>query len=115
MLNIRLRSEYSFRKAFGNIKKVIESTPGNSVGVCDAGTWGHVSFSKACKELNKKPLFGTEIAFVEDSTKRERQPANYMAFIAKNNTGLKELYQLVTKSTEKENFYYFQEMELALK
>lgn len=107
MLNIRLRSEYSFRKAFGNIKKVIESTTGNSVGVCDGGTWGHVSFSKACKELNKKPLFGTEIAFVEDSTKRERQPANYMAFIAKNNTGLKELYQLVTKSTEKENFYYF--------
>ena len=107
MLNIRLRTEYSFRKAFGNIKKVVESSSGEAVGVCDAGTWGHVSFSKACKELNKKPLFGTEIAFVEDSTKREKQPTNYMAFIAKNNKGLKELYELVTKSTEKENFYYF--------
>ena len=107
MLNIRLRTEYSFRKAFGHIKKVVESTTGEAVGICDSGTWGHVAFDKACKELNKKPLFGTEIAFVEDSTKREKQPTNYMAFIAKNNKGLKELYELVTKSTEKENFYYF--------
>ena len=107
MLNIRLRTEYSFRKAFGHTKKVVESAAGEAVGICDTGTWGHVAFDKACKQLNKKPLFGTEISFVEDSTKREKQPANQMAFIAKSNKGLKELYELVTKSTEKENFYYF--------
>ena len=107
MLNIRLRTEYSFRKAFGHTKKVVEASAGEAVGICDAGTWGHVAFDKACKELNKKPLFGTEISFVEDSTTREKQPANQMAFIAKSNKGLKELYELVTKSTEKENFYYF--------
>ena len=71
MLNIRLRTEYSFRKAFGHTKKVVESAAGGAVGICDTGTWGHVAFDKACKQLNKKPLFGTEISFVEDSTARE--------------------------------------------
>ena len=33
-----------------------------------------------------------------------------MAFIAKNNDGLSEIYDLVTKSTAKDNFYYFPRM-----
>jgi DNA polymerase III alpha subunit len=33
-----------------------------------------------------------------------------MSFIAKNNSGLSEIYELVTKSTAKENFYYFPRM-----
>ena len=61
MINVRLRSEYSFRKAFGPIQKVIETAGQKAVGVCDTGTWGHVTFSKQCKGLGVKPLFGVEI------------------------------------------------------
>ena len=106
MINVRLRSEYSFRKAFGPIHKVVETTEGDVMGISDSGTWGHVAFSKACKKAGKKPLFGVEIPIVEDATERSKQPTNEMTFIAKNNDGLRELYQLVTKSTDKDHFYY---------
>ena len=106
MLNIRLRTEYSFRKAYGSINTVAKAD-GQCLGICDSGTWGHVAFSKVCKQIGKKPLFGTEIAIVQDPTDRSRQPSNMMGFIAKNNEGLKEIYELVTTSTAKEHFYYF--------
>ena len=106
MLQIRARTEYSFRKAYGPISKIVE-TGGDAIGIADAGTWGHVPFSNACKKAGKKPIFGAEIAVVTDSKERTRQTANMMAFIAKNNDGLSEIYDLVTKSTSKENFYYF--------
>ena len=107
MLHIRARTEYSFRKAYGPIANIIESDGGDAIGIADAGTWGHVPFSNACKKAGKKPIFGAEIAVVIDSTDRSKQTANMMAFIAKNNEGLSEVYELVTRSTSKENFYYF--------
>jgi DNA-directed DNA polymerase III PolC len=106
MLHIRTRTEYSFRKAYGPIKNIVEAA-GEAMGIADSGTWGHVAFNNACKKAGIKPIFGVEIAVVEDANDRTRQPANIMAFIAKNNSGLSEIYELVTKSTEKENFYYF--------
>tara|TARA_A100001515_G_scaffold144223_1_gene147646 strand:- start:1474 stop:4284 length:2811 start_codon:yes stop_codon:yes gene_type:complete len=105
MLHIRTRTEYSFRKAYGPIDSLM-SISGEAMGIADAGTWGHVAFNNACKKAKVKPLFGVEIAVVEDAKDRSRQPINYMAFIAKNNSGLSEIYQIVTKSTDKDNFYY---------
>ena len=109
MLHIRTRTEYSFRKAYGPINNLVEGA-GEAMGIVDSGTWGHVPFNNACKKAGIKPIFGVEIAIVEDATDRSKQPANMMAFIAKNNSGLSEIYELVTKSTAKENFYYFPRM-----
>ena len=106
MLNIKVRTEYSFRKAFGPVDSVVNVCQGDAVGMCDTGTWGHVSFSKACKAAGKKAVLGVEIPVVEDATDRSRQPANTMSFIAKNNYGLEEIYSLVTKSTDRDHFYY---------
>ena len=50
MLNIKLRTEYSFRTAYGPVKKVIDTAEGDAVGICDTGTWGHVAFQRACEE-----------------------------------------------------------------
>ena len=105
MLHLRARTEYSFRKAYGPINNLV-GLAGEAMGIADAGTWGHVAFNNACKKANVKPIFGVEIGVVEDAKERSKQPINYMAFIAKNNSGLAEIYQLVTKSTSKENFYY---------
>jgi len=107
MINIRVRTEYCFRKAFGSVPKIIEAVDGDAIGICDTGTWGHVNFSAACKKAGKKPLLGVEIAVVGDASDRSKQPANYMSFIAKNNDGLSEIYQLVTRSTDKNHFYYY--------
>ena len=103
MLNIRLRTEYSFRKAYGSVNEVVKVS-GDCIGICDTGTWGHVAFNNACSKIGKKPLFGVEIAVVNDPTDRSKQPVNMMSFISKNNSGLKEMYSLVTKSTSKEHF-----------
>ena len=48
MLNLRNRTEYCFRKAFGPLPAVIAACAGDAVGIADSGTWGHVAFSKAC-------------------------------------------------------------------
>ena len=97
MLHLRARTEYSFRKAYGPINNLV-GLAGEAMGIADAGTWGHVAFNNACKKANVKPIFGVEIGVVEDAKERSKQPINYMAFIAKNNSGLAEIYQLVTKS-----------------
>ena len=107
MLNLRNRTEYCFRKSYGPLPAVIAACGGDAVGIADSGTWGHVAFSKACKAVGKKPIFGVEISVVEDATDRTRQPSNTMCFLARNNNGLNEIYGLVTKSTSKDNFYYF--------
>jgi DNA polymerase III alpha subunit len=109
MLNLKLRTEYSFRNAYGPIKKVISATEGDAIGICDAGTWGHVAFRDACKDEGKKPIYGVEIAFVDDARSREKQPHNFMSFLAKNNDGLREIYELVTRSTD--NFYYIPRLD----
>mgnify|MGYP003646243695 CR=1 FL=1 len=109
MLNLKLRTEYSFRNAYGPIKKVIGATEGEAIGICDAGTWGHVAFRDACKEVDKKAIYGVEIAFVDDARSREKQPNNFMSFLAKNNDGLREIYELVTRSTD--NFYYIPRLD----
>ena len=109
MLQIKTRTEYSFRTAFGPIEKVIETCQGESIGICDSGTWGHIAFRDGCKKAGKKPIFGVEIAFVDDARSREKQPNNFMSFLAKNNNGLKEIYELVTRSTD--NFYYYPRLD----
>src|SRR5207253_8129286 len=69
------------------------------------GTWGHVRWAKECVKVGTKPIFGVELAVVGDVSKdRERQPINYMTFLAKTNAGLREIYELVTVATEKQ-FY----------
>lgn len=109
MFQIKTRTEYSFRTAFGPVEKVIKICQGEAVGICDSGTWGHVAFRDVCKQENKKPIFGVEIAFVDDARSREKQPNNFMSFLAKNNDGLKEIYELVTRSTD--NFYYYPRLD----
>lgn len=105
MINLRNRTEFSFGIAYGPLEKVLATNQGSSAGICDRhGTWGHIQWEKKCKKAGIKPIFGVELAVVNNMEEREKQPINYMSFLAKNNTGLKELYELVTLATE--YFYY---------
>lgn len=107
MINLRLRTEYSFGIAYGPLPRVIEAVgDAPSLAITDrGGTWGHVAFSKACKKANKKPIFGVELAVVE-KLEREKSPINYMAFLAKTNAGLKQIYELTSEATRDSNFYF---------
>jgi DNA polymerase III alpha subunit len=106
MIHLRVRTEFSFRAAFGPIDKILEVTEG-PIGICDRfGSWGHVAWDAKCKAAGRKPIFGVELAVCDDMKLRTKQGTNFMSFLAKNNKGLRELYELVSLSTKAENHYY---------
>lgn len=61
---LRVRTEFSFRQAFGPVARVAEvlkelGTP--AAGIVDNGTWGHVRWSKELGKTPVKPLYGVEL------------------------------------------------------
>lgn len=115
MINLRVRSEYSFRYAYGKLDDVIQ-TQGRITCLTDRGnTFGHVSFIKRCKELGKKPILGVELLFCENPKLKVRYNLFPVTLIAKNLKGLKEIYELVSESTKnkyyEENRNSFKELE----
>ena len=104
MINLKIRTEYSFRKAYGRLDDIIKNVKGNAIGIADFGTWGWVKFKKECKRNNKKAIFGLEFAVVLNAEEKTKQPTNYMTMIAKNLNGAKKIYEL---STYSQNYYYY--------
>lgn len=102
MINLKLRTEYNFRRALGSVKTVVNCCNG-AAGIADPATWGHVPFFKECKAQGIKPLLGLEVPVVK-SLERVKQEFNNMTLIAKNYNGLKKIYELVSLSTKQ--FYY---------
>ena len=113
MNQLKIRTEYSFRVAFGRLKFIIKKLKEfnvTSACICDRNsTWGHVAWQKECLKNDIKPVFGVELFVIENARIKEKQPGVFMSFVAKNYNGLKELYSLVTTSTE--NFYYTQRID----
>jgi DNA polymerase III alpha subunit len=115
MINIKTRSEFSFREVYGPLDKLLDACKGKAVGLCDRnGTWGHVQFVKACEKAQKKPLLGVELAVVEDASIKEKLGVNWMSFLAANDKGLKEVYELVSQATDERNFYYQPRIDYSL-
>lgn len=66
MIQLRVRTEFSFKTAFGPIKRVASSlTNCSHAAIVDQDTWGHVKWAAACKEAGIIPLFGCEIAVTQ--------------------------------------------------
>jgi DNA polymerase III alpha subunit len=106
---LKVRTEYSFRTAYGPIKQVVDylkSTGCEVAAITDrSSTFGHIQWMKYCKAANIKPLFGVELAFTPDLNYRgKRQELYWLTLIARNNAGLKEIYSAVEEATS--NFYY---------
>jgi DNA polymerase III alpha subunit len=61
---LRCRTEFSFRQAFGPVARVAEAAKAagaSAAGIVDGSTWGHVRWAKAAAKAGIKPLFGTEL------------------------------------------------------
>jgi len=62
--NLRTRSEYSFRSAYGPIPRILSRLEGltcPAAGLVDTlGTWGHVAWEKALKDSPVKAMYGAE-------------------------------------------------------
>lgn len=64
---LRIRTEYSFKEAFGPLPRVIsqlKQVGASSAGMVEigGGTWGHIQWDKACRAASIQPMFGAEWA-----------------------------------------------------
>lgn len=104
MIYLSVKTDFSFLKAYGNPKQIIDRAKAigaDCIGIADfGGTWGHIPFWKACKDL--KPIFGVQLAVCKTDEKDPRY--DLVTLIAKNNEGLRNQYELVSKATKQ--FYY---------
>ena len=106
---LQIRTEYSFRYAYGHIKKVVarlKELGCQSAAITDRNScFGHVPWDRYCKEYGIKPMFGCEFAFIEDVTvKQKRQRLFYLPIVARTNAGLREIYSAMEEATS--NFHY---------
>ena len=81
----------------------------DAMSITDHGSlYGVVDFYSECKDAGIKPIIGCEL-YVAHGSRRDRTPnertANHLVLIAKNNTGYRNLLQLVTRS-HLEGFHY---------
>jgi DNA polymerase III alpha subunit len=113
---LRIRTEFSFRTAYGPIDKVVaklKELECHAAAITDRNsTFGHIQFNKHCKAAGIKPIFGVELAFVDDlNTRERRQNRTWISLLARSQKGLTELYSAVEEATE--NFHYTPRLPLA--
>ena len=95
MIQLRIRTEYSFGQTFAPIQRVIErlqSIGCTAAAIVDSSTWGHIRWFESCTAVGIQPLLGVE------SVVSDNDVATKMWFIAKSEPGLRELYRLTSLS-----------------
>ena len=80
------------------------------VALTDHGTMmGSLEFYKACKKYGVKPVIGVEAYITDDPDNLDKaemtKDNHHLVMVAKNNTGLKNLMDLVSRA-QLNNFYY---------
>jgi DNA polymerase III subunit alpha len=110
--HLHVHTEYSLLDGMCHISKLIARAKElgmDSLAITDHGAmYGVIDFYVAAKEAGIKPIIGCEV-YVADTDCHSREPAhktpNHLTLLAKNETGYRNLLQLVTKSYL-EGFYY---------
>ena len=106
MINIALKTEYSFRKCYLHMKDIHKYVIDGMVGIADLdNTFGHVPLAQEALKHKFKPIFGVRLRVSREENKKRRTCQEYSTFIAKNDEGLVELYKLVAKAWDQ--FYFF--------
>jgi DNA polymerase III alpha subunit len=97
VIQLRVRTEYSFGDTFAPMDKVVACLKEQGcthAGIVDKqSTWGHVRWFKACKAVGIQPLLGVELVVTD-----EEDSFPCMWFLAKNLEGLQELYRWASKT-----------------
>lgn len=107
MINIALRSEFSFQKVLSKIDRLITSQE-KCLGIADDhNTFSHCHLRRICEKQGKKPIFGARVMAVRNPMEKVRprgQFGSMYILLAKNLDGLHEIYKMIQRSTE--CFYY---------
>lgn len=96
MDQFRVRTEFSFRQAFGQLSKVVaagKDAGAQAMAITDPNTFGHVSFYKKVKDAGMLPILGVELRVKRALT--DDDPRTCL-FYAATTAGLSELYGWTT-------------------
>lgn len=111
MIHLALRTEFSFRQCFLPIRDVHKYVCHGMVGIADVhSTFGHIPLMKEAKKHGFKPVYGVRLTVLPNN-QEFRTNQRHWIFIAKNNDGLREIYELTTLSFEK--FRYIPRIEFS--
>lgn len=106
MINIALRTEYSFRSCYMPMRDIYKYAVNGVVGIADYdNTFGHIPLMKEAKKHGFKAIYGVRLRVSRPENEKHRTGNLYTTFIAKTDEGLIELYKLVEKAYD--NFYFF--------
>ena len=97
MIQLKVRTEYSFGKTFAPIPRAIEHLKAMgcvAAGIVDGNTWGHVAWFKACHDAGIHPLLGVELIVTDN----EEEGIPQMWFLATTMDALQELYRVTSLS-----------------
>jgi len=110
MYHITLKSEYSFKQTFSFLQELHDDYSHNGVvGIADTTTLGFYKLYEMCKKSGKKAIYGFRCSVVEDATikvKPRGQFGKEYIIIAKNYSGIQEIFKLSEIQSREENFYY---------
>ncbi len=109
--HLHVHTEYSMLDGISRIPELVERTGQlgmDSLAITDHGTfYGVVDFYSACRDAGIKPIIGCEV-YVAHNSRHEKNPSErspaHLVLLARDNTGYRNLMQLVTKS-HVEGFY----------
>ena len=110
--HLHTHTEYSMLDGISRIPDLVSRTRElgmDAMSITDHGSlYGVVDFYSECKDAGIKPIIGCEF-YVAHASRHDRTPnertANHLVLIAKDNTGYRNLLQLVTLS-HLEGFHY---------
>ena len=110
--HLHTHTEYSMLDGISRIPDLVNRTRElgmDAISITDHGSlYGVVDFYSECKEAGIKPIIGCEF-YVAHGSRHDKTPhertANHLVLIAKDNTGYRNLLQLVTRS-HLEGFHY---------
>ncbi len=109
--HLHVHTEYSMLDGISRIPELVTRTGElgmDALAITDHGTfYGVVDFYSACRDAKIKPIIGCEVYVAHKSrlekNSSERSPA-HLVLLARDNTGYRNLMQLVTKA-HVEGFY----------
>ena len=109
--HLHVHTEYSMLDGISRIPELVERTGElgmDSLAITDHGTfYGVVDFYSACRDAGIKPIIGCEV-YVAHNSRHEKNPSErspaHLVLLARDNTGYRNLMQLVTKA-HVEGFY----------
>ncbi len=109
--HLHVHTEYSMLDGISRIPELVARTGElgmDALAITDHGTfYGVVDFYSACRDASIKPIIGCEVYVAHnsrhDKNPSERSPA-HLVLLARDNTGYRNLMQLVTKA-HVEGFY----------